>query len=104
MKNLSKLSRAFNTSPLLLPSRSFCLGILSLLLVSAQQVDCQSFTCGCTGSGVLNIDASPASPHYNPTLGGTLYSVLEAAFNLTKTMMATLISWNTTVVLLSQAG
>jgi len=30
---------------------------------------------------VLNIDASPTSPHYNAALGGTLYSVLEAAFN-----------------------
>ncbi|MFN0215491.1 MAG: T9SS type A sorting domain-containing protein [Saprospiraceae bacterium] len=46
-------------------------------------IDCgtpQSFTCSCP-SGGYNIDASDNSPHYNPVLGGTPYSALEAAFN-----------------------
>ncbi len=40
-----------------------------------------AFACPCTGSDQINIDATDASPHYNPTLGGTLYSDLEAAFD-----------------------
>lgn len=81
MKNLFKLNSLFKTSSPHLSYPLFCLGSFFLILVSVQRVNCQSFTCGCTGSGVLNIDASPASPHFNPALGGALYSVLEAAFN-----------------------
>lgn len=46
-------------------------------------IDCpdpQGFTCPCDSVG-LNIDASDNSPYYDPILGGTLYSALEAAFD-----------------------
>ncbi len=46
-------------------------------------IDCgqpQAFTCPCAAGG-LNIDASENSPHYDPNLGGTRYSDLEADFN-----------------------
>ena len=41
----------------------------------------QGFACPCEGQGTLNIDASETSPFYSATLGGTPYSLLEAAFN-----------------------
>jgi len=41
----------------------------------------QDFTCPCTAQGTLNVDASELSPFYDATLGGTPYSLLEAAFN-----------------------
>ena len=57
------------------------LNIVALILAFVQRGESQTFSCHCSGTGVLNIDASPTSPHYNAALGGTLYSVLEAAFN-----------------------
>lgn len=52
-----------------------------MILAFTCRGESQAFSCSCSGSGVLNIDASVTGPYYDAGLGGTLYSVIEANLN-----------------------
>jgi hypothetical protein len=58
-----------------------CLRVITLILAFTCRGESQTFSCSCSGSGVLNIDASVTGPYYDAGLGGTLYSVIEANLN-----------------------